>query len=447
MTPKAQKVDEVHEEDKAYIGTPNECSTQTEGVLRDVIKQLDVERSKRAELEAKLRTMSESYHTTEQVAMRDQDNSKLLAEVQSLRSEVAGLKHVIDAVTLDKKAIAYASSQEQSSEKRQRHRTLPVHVVRLLEFLPWDVKAMKYIVEHVEVLQWQAYDKSQQKWQGSPGYFPPRIRNLPVGAHSAGVDSGDQALVHVLLSDLASENLVTDKRLTKRLILQSGFSVPPEGGVWQWVGGWQVPNGGPEHDYGWKKGQDACSFLNEDVLDPPTLGGVEIEFRCRKWRRKRMLVDYPMASERTRHCLKVLLENQRLSLTTAKLSDQLALTKGALTEAETRLQVSAERYRELKSSIDKGLYTYHGDDEDRTLGSSSSSLHGLVPKTEQVKDFGSKLAQWVHAKSKNSEDSDSVNKSNALVDDEGVPKRSDRSRTGRHRLIERLARGPVSRPD
>lgn len=143
--------------------------------------------------------------------------------------------------------------------------------------------------------------------------------------------------------------VLTDDDITKVIKIDDGYPLPVDGATWQWIGGWKVNTRvlakNPSQmrkkidcdEDGWSYTENPMHFVTsptEFCWDHP---GNELHcriFRRREWTRRRALVDYPYASERTKHYLALLAENSCLSMSSSKLSDQLVETKMQLTKSE-----------------------------------------------------------------------------------------------------------------
>ena len=306
------------------------------GVLNDVLEELDRERWQRAELAATVRKLQDerSGATVER------------ASLTAMEAQVQGYQQLVDALTLGKPAIAAAEEEERKAPRQRK--TLPLHVVRLLEVLPWDPKAQQFIFAVEEVFEWQICHEGA--WQGQLRHFPSRFKSLPTVDNS----SDGRNLLQFLAGDhTGKDRLFTDARLTARYDLEAGYPPPTDGGVWEWVGSWRVgtrtavtgsrteaqspPVAKVDCDaHGWSYVMEPRDF----VIGLPDMiwdhAGTR-PYRRRRWTRQRVLVDYLNASECTKQFLKLLAENARLSLSASKINEQLIATKMALTETEEKL--------------------------------------------------------------------------------------------------------------
>lgn len=163
--------------------------------------------------------------------------------------------------------------------------------------------------------------------------------------------------------------VMTDSSTTRVFNINDGFPLPKDGGTWQWIGGWRIDKrvvAAPKMDGikktkvdcdgdGWSYAEDPRHFQTnptELCWDSPGETGEPSVFRRRvrrrKWTRRRALLSYPFASERTREYLKSIAENAVLEVTTSKLNDQLIETKFQLTQCEEKLMHEDELVQKVE---------------------------------------------------------------------------------------------------
>lgn len=125
--------------DQAPIEEP--VLQQEQGVLRDVLDELDRERTRRAELEAEVRKLKEKEknlrHALAASAQEHESNKNVHVskrELIAMRTERDGFKELIDALTADNDAVSVAMNSKET--------TLPLHIVRMLEIMPYDPRAV-----------------------------------------------------------------------------------------------------------------------------------------------------------------------------------------------------------------------------------------------------------------------------------------------------------------
>jgi hypothetical protein len=324
-----------------------------EGVLSDVLNELDRERSQRAELEAQIRLLRKK-----QTEEKNETSSEwTLRERIALETERDGYRQLVEALTADQPAIAAA----------MQHSQLPLHVIRLLEIMPYDLRAIQAAKALDEVYEWQVYQSGQ--WQSLLRYFPPSFRKLPIIQPKPG-SSIQEATSNRLFPESPPKHCVlTDHDVTKIIKLDKGYTLPQDGGTWEWVSGWTVDKRvavEPTNDLkkikidcddeGWSYAQEIQHFVSDPtelVWDDPIAksdGTALRPFRRRRWTRQRALRSYPQISESSLQFLKLLAENSRLQVMLTKLSHQLVETKSKLTETEYELvSVKAQTKKEIES--------------------------------------------------------------------------------------------------
>ena len=120
--------------------THDSSSTQEQGVLRDVLDELDRERLRRAELEMEVRALNDKQqHYREELAasVRKQQSIDVpvnTREFIAMQTERDGFKELVEALTADNEAVTAAM--------QSRETTLPLHVIRMLEIMPYDPRAI-----------------------------------------------------------------------------------------------------------------------------------------------------------------------------------------------------------------------------------------------------------------------------------------------------------------
>ena len=175
-----------------------------EDLLRDVLDELDKERTKRAQAEAdvrqlatdvqRLQTQLTQAQQQQKPKEQQQDESQIISRhaFVAMEAQVAGFQQIINALTLGKPAIS-AAAKQQHSKSRSHHphprhppATLPLHVVRLLEVLPWDPRTAEHIFGKEIIYEWQIYDahsggggggtNGNGRWHSNIRHFPSRLK-------------------------------------------------------------------------------------------------------------------------------------------------------------------------------------------------------------------------------------------------------------------------------
>ncbi|KAL7556481.1 hypothetical protein ACA910_003112 [Epithemia clementina (nom. ined.)] len=469
------------------IESPNNNAVlqQEEDVLRDVLDELDRERTRRAELEVNLRKLTEEHEVlrtsykavlaqqqeqaetirklrqeSTSVAAKTDDNQEITRRAfMAMETQVKEYQALVDALTQGKPAIVAAAAastvgETNGSSNKQQHKSkmasakqqakapsLPLYAVRLLEILPWTPHAQEHVFFKEEIYEWQFYDHREKQWISNLRGFPHFFKSLPVVRPKTGKEiigdnskDKDRGLLLFLAGGGGKNNptapskngVLTDEPMTHILSIEEGYPLPADGGTWEWIGGWSIEkrvssrSGSPTSlkqrvdcdQLGWSYAQEAQYFAvnpTEWVWDNPgeedlsNKTGFQRNLRRRKWTRRRVLVDYPFASEQTKEYLKLLAENARLTVTSNKISDQLVETKTALTDNEEVLmreksEAAAElrRLREELQLKEEMLREAGIDFSHRSrAGNAGNPLQEFLAKNEQMKGLGSKISQWV----------------------------------------------------
>jgi len=110
-------------------------------ILSAVLQELDMERSRRCDLEEQFRRLREEHAGVSSKLHDEQSFTR--RHVVSLQAERDGYKELIEALTAENRAISAARTASQT--------TLPLHVVRLLEIMPWDTRAHQHTTVTEEV--------------------------------------------------------------------------------------------------------------------------------------------------------------------------------------------------------------------------------------------------------------------------------------------------------
>mmetsp|Transcript_17162 Transcript_17162/g.35240 ORF Transcript_17162/g.35240 Transcript_17162/m.35240 type:complete len:583 (+) Transcript_17162:82-1830(+) len=392
---------------------------QDEGVLMDVLEELDRERQKRAEMEAKVRNLEQEVHIERRKSSKSSNTS--VRDHILVKTERDGLKEILDALTKERPAFSTMSYNAQQKQKHQQQ-SLPIHIVRLLEVMPWDSRAQQYASGEERVYEWQIFT-AEKKWQKELRYFPTFFKALPIVVPAQGKTMSDevskrQPYFGVTVSP-PKQCVLTDLEGTTILNIDKGYPLPEDGGDWAWVGPWKVEKNNDTDEYGWtysneiKMMSDLSTYHGEFRV--PRQGTANITKRRRKWIRPRSLVDYPYASNMTREYLKVIAEKSRLDACVEKLLRQLVDTKMELTTLEADQERTVARVRELEHALhnnnnsnsnsnnnnipglsDNGaeLKSSKGETVDNNSRMSNGSSHSL-DSTKKADDIRSAVTQWV----------------------------------------------------
>ena len=368
---------------------------QEEGVLMDILQELDKERNQRAELQAKIRELeqqglprqnSSAGHprstgsiTTGGITATNSGNTYL-----ALKAERDGYLELVEALTQGRPAFS-------------KQQTLPLHVVRLLEVVPWDPRARQHFFGEEELWEWQILG-ADKTWQARLRFFPTIFKMLPVVVPQPGKTVGEAPTS----SSPPKQCVLTNLQVTHILNVDKGYPLPQDGGDWVWVGGWRIEKHPDADEEGWSYSNDLNLTLDSSYYGefrPPQRGTPNLVKRRRKWTRTRVLVDYPQASAMTKEYLKLVAEKASLDVSATKLSSQLVETKMNLTKLEadhltlkeetSRIIASLERELDEKNKLLEMIQQHDGLDAD--------SMTNLVSKKAQVKELRSAVTAWVNS--------------------------------------------------
>lgn len=123
------------------VSSPMKSPLDHTEILSAVLQELDMERSRRCDLEEQFRRLREEHAGVSSKLHDEQSFTR--RHVVSLQAERDGYKELIEALTAENRAISAARTASQT--------TLPLHVVRLLEIMPWDTRAHQHTTVTEEV--------------------------------------------------------------------------------------------------------------------------------------------------------------------------------------------------------------------------------------------------------------------------------------------------------
>lgn len=288
--------------DQHHQHHPHQQREQEEGVLKDVLDELDRERSRRAELQAMVRQLEREKQQQQQQQQRAVTMPSVSHRVfRSMEVQVEGYREIIDALTLSKPAIAAAAAMEKEeaalsqlpTARRGKKatstapKTLPLHVVRLLEVLPWDPRAKQHVFAAEEIFEWQVFREGV--WQSHLRYFPTQFKTLPVfkaSSSSSSTASSSKQINNTATTGLGREGIpqqvstsmdskkdrsilsflaggenssinnnstigfsrrkaehriLTNERITVLYDADAGLPLSQQdGGTWEWLGSWRI---------------------------------------------------------------------------------------------------------------------------------------------------------------------------------------------------------------
>lgn len=444
--------------ESSATGTHQESPQQEESILMDVLNQLDRERSQQEELEAQIRKMTgerEVFVSLQEELIQNLESNRssvIKAETEDdheitrrlfldMETQVKEYRSLLDELTMGKPAIEAAADatseltlgKRPASWQPTNTSTLPQYVVRLLEVVPWTPEAQEHVFARENIFEWQFYDVHEQQWTSNLRHFPLFFRSLSV----VGPDDGKEIADGIKDKDRglllfgaggrknnpaapSQQGVLTNEQMTRILNLENGYPPPDDGGTWEWIGGWRLANHVSTHngsselldscdEDGWSYAQEAEQFIvnpaewvwdDRGDSEETKLDGNKVDYRRnlrrRMWTRKRVLVDYPLASESTKQFLKLLADNARLTAETLTLSDQLIVTKSALTESEDLLMretseawAEITRLREELRAKDELIRLTGVDVVSMPTAdcSSGNRVHDLIAKDDHVKEI------------------------------------------------------------
>lgn len=345
---------------------------QDQGLLMDVLKELDRERQKRAELEARVRVLEQEvqFHRKKSTTKSNKSSKSSEASVRDytiVKTERDGYKEILEAITQDRPAFSTYAPDDNIQKRRfgrrnkQQPPSLPIHIVRLLEVMPWDSRAQQYVFGEEHVYEWQFYSAGK-KWQKELRYFPTFFKTLPIVVPSPGKIVSDDAATkkhrRFGSANIAppKQCVLTDLEGKTILNIDKGYPLPEDGGGWAWVEAWKVEKNNDTDEDGWTYSNETSIMSDPSTyygeFRVPEQGTPNIAKRRRKWSRSRVLTDYPYASQMTREYLKLITEKSIMDSNIVKLSGQLVDTKMNLTTLEAEKEQTDERIRTLERDLE-----------------------------------------------------------------------------------------------
>lgn len=412
--------------------SPNALTTimanqdDVEQLLRSTLEKLDRERTRRMQLEEEVKALQASCTESQEEPSPPSTPSKnprysssspqqctSILAATALENELDEYRQIVNAIFHEKPAIAAAmrvSEQRRLAVRIGRsapvpiQNSLPVHVIQLLEVMPWDPKVQEYAVGTEEIYEWQVYYEDENVWSVDMQLFPAFFGALPLIATQVSQATGATTPANariaflngknkskIVTNQLSSElcggssflvappdpSILTNSDLSRRLASSEAVSLPQDNGTWAWAGNWRIDKrvivsyaGKNEtgdaqftqrerrqtsldsDDDGWSYAHSAGDFVkdrpdqychdhpgsiqNKITLEKAAImGGSELvrhfiprrKVRRRKWVRRRVLLDYPLASERSKQFLQLLYQNTALTESAMAASDQLVETK------------------------------------------------------------------------------------------------------------------------
>ncbi|CAB9500995.1 expressed unknown protein [Seminavis robusta] len=254
-------------------------------ILQDTYDELEKERAKRRELEAKIAQLEKQNQKQQQstTSTRRKSATAQKAAVSNkrlvaLQAEMEGYRQIVDALTMGRPAIDAAVAGLRSSSTTNNNNSnntpslastsilvnpqkpLPLHIVRFLEVMPWHPQAMEAAVVTEELYEWQAYSAEKKAWKSDVEFFTTFFNALPV------VIPGDEQPTKEQSKETRKPGVWTNKTLTLRFDLRNGCVLPNKRGVpsWKWIGGWQVQKDTTNDDTTATATCTSSSFVDQD---------------------------------------------------------------------------------------------------------------------------------------------------------------------------------------
>jgi hypothetical protein len=362
---------------------------EDEGLLKDVLEELDRERSQRAELEANVRKLQlqvQKYKSAE--VEKDKNTHSNSTEKQqqqftrldylALQAEKDGYLELIDAILKERPAFSQSSLQQ----------SMPIHVLRLLEVMPYDARAKPYLFGKETLYEWQIWT-ANRTWATELKRFPTFFKTLPIVSPAPGRTVGESPSP----SSPPRNCVLTNEQVSHILNIGKGFPLPQDGGFWQWIGGWRIEKTMDTDDQGWSYSNDLDALSHSSYFSEhraPKKGERQMSKRRRKWTRVRALVDYPNASTMTQEYLKLMAEKASLQVTVEKLSAQLVETKISLTGLEAEHHEVAETSKCKIRELEKEL-----KEKNEILSAFEGVAPSNIGSTDQIKELKSLVSMWV----------------------------------------------------
>ena len=353
---------------------------ENEGVLGDVLAELDRERSKRAELEQKVRALEEDLYAQKMQSASKASTS--MRDYNTLKAERDGYLEIVDALTRDRPAFTFKQ-------------TLPLHVVRLLEVMPWDPRARAHLFGKEEIYEWQIYS-SNRSWHKELRHFPTIFKTLPIVVPRSGKTVGEAPSS----SSPPKYCVLTNLEVTQILNIDKGYPLPDDGADWTWIGGWRIELDSDTDEKGWSYSNDPqitseSSYYSD--LRMPKKGTRNLVRRRRKWCRLRVMIDYAQASSMTKEYLKLLAEKAELDINVEKLSSQLVDTKMSLTNLQAEHLELEEQLSRQGAELEK-----ERQEKNKILDLLDAGIdkNGNSEKKDQVKELKSAVTQLFSTVSK-----------------------------------------------
>lgn len=121
-------------------------------VLSDIFQELERERLKRTTLELEIKQLKDDKSNRcndigQPGKLVSECSERELIDFIAMKAERDGFREIVDALTENNKAISAAMKKNEKKEK-----AIPAHVVRMLEVMPHDPRAIQCAITKEEVI-------------------------------------------------------------------------------------------------------------------------------------------------------------------------------------------------------------------------------------------------------------------------------------------------------
>ena len=369
--------------------TNSDMLNVNEGIVFDLLAELDKERQKRANLEEQIRRRSstaESAASTELAEMLadlhgdggfTNTNAALIdppAPASSPNSPnstahiIAELQATISSLTTSNTALQINKTQHDSNIP-----ALPSHTILSLESFPERVDNNKSLSS----IKLTAFE-----WQKDNNNLPDKVNSLPLRRPS-------------LLNSIGinkTDFFFTDVDLTFRCANLDDMFVLEElnlGGDWAWGGGWQIDKSNSD-----KNGFATVVVDDDKSLQPSPAPDNKktlpiFSWRRRTWARQLLLVSYQGISERAKYFLNSQMSIVSGEMLTSKLSDQLLELQMSLLDRDEHIAVlrhESTRYGDLMTKLERATEKIGNLQlENRNLKSDAIFAAGVITDEDTLK--------------------------------------------------------------
>ena len=314
--------------------------------------------------------------------------------LRKLTTERDGYLTLIDALTIS----SSTGTDAISLSSKRAPGTLPLHIVRFLEVMPWDERCQDYISTLESVCQWQAFDTRIGCWSDKRMMGVSTFKQLPL--LKLGMDDTGNSYNNGIISNAfelfagnsssgngngsGSGTVVTNQACSHILDLTNGFPLPHQG-TWEWVGNWclggvnapvrqgvvgmeeegwtyadslhaLLPNDGNNSSSGSNSGNGNSASASSNGTQDRAVS--TSRFRKRTWQRRRVLISYPACSQRSKQMLSMNAHNAKLTLALSKLHNQVHDMQNSLIQKD-------EECEQIKAKLNNKIVETERDLENK----------------------------------------------------------------------------------